>query len=143
MCGHLSKAFETQREVAKRMGGSVSLSWVEAVADIKDQIAHLIYPGFVVNTPPARLERLPVYISAIAKRLDSLDREPDRDRRRRAELQPVWERIKNVTQSKPGLDVQKIRWLMEELRVSIYAQELGTVDKVSVGRIETLLEKLD
>ena len=143
VCGHLSKAFETQREVAKRMGGSVSLSWVEAVADIKDQIAHLIYPGFVVNTPPARLERLPVYISAIAKRLDSLDREPDRDRRRRAELQPVWERIKNVTQSKPGLDVQKIRWLMEELRVSIYAQELGTVDKVSVGRIETLLEKLD
>jgi len=115
VCGHLGKAFETQREVAKRMGGSVSLSWVEAVADIKDQIAHLIYPGFVVNTPPARLERLPIYVSAIAKRLDSLDREPDRDRRRRAELQPVWEKIKAVTQNRPGADIQKIRWLMQKL----------------------------
>jgi len=142
ICDCLSRAFESQREVAKRMGGSVSLSWVEAVADIKDQIAHLIYPGFVVNTPPERLLRLPVYMQAIAKRLDSLDREPDRDRRRRGELQPVWERIKSTMHTRPGPELRQIRWLMEELRVSIYAQELGTADKVSVGRIETLLDKI-
>ena len=138
ICDVLSKALETHREVAKRMSGSVSLSWVEAVVDIKDQIAHLIYPGFVVNTPAERLRRLPVYLQAINKRLDSLDREPDRDRRRRSELLPVWERIKDL-QTIAG--VQAIRWLMEELRVSVFAQELGTADKVSVSRLEKLLEK--
>ncbi len=140
ICGYLADSFETHREVARRMSGSVSLSWVEAVADIKDQISHLIYPGFVVNTPANRVRRLPVYLRAIAKRLDSLDREPDRDRRRRAELLPVWERIKEL--DGPAYpDVHAVRWLMEELRVSIYAQELGAVDKVSVSRLESLLDK--
>ncbi len=139
ICAVLAQAFETHREVARRMSGSVSLSWVEAVGDIKDQIAHLIYPGFVVNTPAKRVKRLPVYFKAIAKRLESLDREPDRDRRRRAELLPVWEQIKALEGTKA--DVSSIRWLMEELRVSIYAQELGAVDKVSVSRLEMLLQK--
>ncbi len=138
ICEQLAKAFELHRQVSKRMSGSVSLSWVEAIADIKDQISHLIYPGFVVETPAERLHRLPVYFKAIDKRLDSLDREPDRDRRRRAEIIPVWERIKEM---KSNSSVWRLRWLMEELRVSVYAQELGTTDKVSVGRIETLLEK--
>ena len=138
ICEHLSKTLETHRQVAKRMSGSASLSWVEPMGDIKDQIAHLIYPGFVVKTPAERLVRLPIYFKAIDKRLDSLDREPDRDRRRRAELLPVWEKIKDMSAI---AGVQNIRWLMEELRVSVYAQELGTADKVSVARIETLLEK--
>ncbi len=138
ICEQLAKAFETYREVSKRMSGSVSLSWVEAVADIKDQIAHLVYPGFVVKTPVERLRRLPVYFKAIDKRLDGLDREPDRDRRRRAEIIPVWERIKETG---TNAEISHIRWLLEELRVSIYAQELGTSDKVSVGRLESMLEK--
>ena len=138
ICEQLAKAFETYREVSKRMSSSVSLSWVEAVADIKDQIAHLVYPGFVVKTPVERLRRLPVYFKAIDKRLDGLDREPDRDRRRRAEIIPVWERIKETG---TNAEISHIRWLLEELRVSIYAQELGTSDKVSVGRLESMLEK--
>ena len=145
ICDQLARAFEIHREVAKRMSGSVSLSWVEAVADIKDQVAHLIYPGFVVGTPPARLPRLPIYFKAVAKRLESLDREPDRDRRRRAEVLPVWEQIKEaLPQSNPGIrsEVEQLRWLMEELRVSIYAQELGAADKISVGKLEARLEKL-
>ncbi len=139
VCEQLAKTFEIHRQVSKRMGGSVSLSWVEAVADIKDQISHLVYPGFVVNTPPEKLMRLPVYFQAIDKRLDSLDQEPDRDRRRRAEIIPVWQRIKAMQCT---TKVSAVRWLIEELRVSVYAQELGTTDKVSVGRIEKLLEKL-
>lgn len=139
ICEQLAKAFETHREISKRMSGSVSLSWVEAVADIKDQVAHLIYPGFVVKTPAERLHRLPVYFKAIDKRLDSLDREPDRDRRRRAEIIPVWDKVKALQSNAESI---QIRWLMEELRVSIYAQEFGTTSKVSVGKIETMLEKL-
>jgi len=142
ICKFLSEVFAIHRDVARRIGGSISLSWVEAVADIKDQIDHLIYPGFVVNTPPDRMARFPVYLNAIAKRLDTLDREPDRDRRRRAELLPVWEQIKIHLTDVTHPDVLRCRWMMEELRVSVYAQELGTAEKVSVGRIETILAKI-
>lgn len=135
LCAVLEKTMEAHRSVARRMSGSVSLSWVEPVADIKDQITHLIYPGFVTATPQEKLRRFPVYFKAIDKRLDSLDREPDRDRRRRAELLPLWERIKAQADA-----VNQIRWMFEELRVSVFAQELGTVEKVSVARLETLLE---
>ncbi len=143
ICSVLEKTMEAHRQVAKRMSGSVSLSWVEPMSDIKDQIAHLMYPGFVTATPAVRLKRLPVYFKAIDKRLDSLDREPDRDRRRRAELLPVWERVKTGLSSQPAEPkMHSIRWLFEELRVSVFAQELGTADKVSVPRIESLLDTL-
>jgi len=144
ICKLLSKTLEAHRQVAKRLSGSVSLSWVEPMADIQDQIKQLIYPGFVSGTPEARLARLPVYFAAIDKRLDSLDREPDRDRRRRAELLPVWEQTKSVSVDVeyPKSKAMEIRWLFEELRVSVFAQELGVVDKVSVPRIESLLGNL-
>lgn len=140
ICDLLEKTMESHRLVAKRMGGSVSLSWVEAMADINDQITHLIYPGFVTATPADKLMRLPVYFKAIDKRLDGLDREPDRDRRRRAEMLPLWERIKLETRGTSTV-ANKVRWMFEELRVSVFAQELGTVEKVSVARLEALLEK--
>ena len=143
ICTVLNVVFESHREVSRRMSGSVSLSWVEAIADIRDQISHLIYPGFVARTPPQRLNRLPVYFKAMLKRLDTLDSSPDRDRRRRAELLPVWENIKSLLENNPTPSVHNVRWLIEELRVSIFAQELGAIDKVSVGKIETLIEKID
>ena len=144
ICAVLEKTMEAHRTVAKRLSGSVSLSWVEPMGDIQDQIAQLIYPGFVTATPAVRLARLPVYFNAINKRLDSLDREPDRDRRRRAELLPVWEQVKQACENTANPNRNKIidiRWLFEELRVSIFAQELGAADKVSVPRIESLLKK--
>lgn len=146
ICGILEKTMEAHRQVAKRMSGSVSLSWVEPMGDIKDQIANLIYSGFVTATPAQRLVRLPVYFSAIDKRLDSLDREPDRDRRRRSELLSVWEQVKVQYERTASPTYEKaiaIRWLFEELRVSVFAQELGAVDKVSVPKIESLLGKLE
>jgi ATP-dependent helicase HrpA len=143
ICAVLAETFEAHREITRRMSGSVSLSWVEPSADIKDQISRMIYPGFVSATPPQWLARLPVYFKAIARRFDSLDREPDRDRRRRAEMLPVWERIKTaIDDPVTGHQMLRLRWLFEELRVSVFAQDLGTAEKVSLGRVETQLEKI-
>ncbi len=143
ICAVLAETFEAHRDIARRMGGSVSLSWVEPSADIKDQIHRMIYPGFVSATPPQSLVRLPIYFKAISRRFDSLDREPDRDRRRRAEMLPVWERIKSaIDDPRTGRQMQQLRWMFEELRVSVFAQDLGTAEKVSLGRVETRLEKI-
>jgi len=147
LCETLGRVFEQHRQVAKRLEKSMSLSWIEPAGDIKDQIAALIYPGFVSDTGLARLRRLPVYFQAMDKRLDSIDQAPDKDRRRRAELLPVWESFKSLPRDKdndPDYRMARIaaRWAFEELRVSLFAQDLGTQEKVSVSRLENRVHDL-
>jgi ATP-dependent helicase HrpA len=146
-CELLGRVFEQHRLVAKRLEGSIPLSWIEPAGDIKDQIAALIHIGFITDTGLERLARLPVYFQAMNKRLDGIDQSPDKDRRRRAELLPVWESFKNLAEDRE--DDQKyrqaycaLRWAFEELRISLFSQELGTLEKVSVSRLENRVGKL-
>ena len=134
LTGRILERYHAVRQAIK---GSLPLSWVEAVADIKDQIDHLVYPGFVTATPPGWLEQLPRYLEGVQRRLDKLEREPDRDRRQRVEIEPLWQRYKERRPA-DGADpaLSEYRWMLEELRVSLFAQELGTVVPVSPKRLE-------
>jgi len=147
LCETTATVFEQHRLVAKRIEGSVSLGWVEAIGDIRDQIAQLLFPGFVTAIGLSRMKRVPVYFQAMGRRLDALDQSPDKDRRARAELLPVWEQFKALPSSRDDItDYAQIhtglRWAFEELRISLFAQELGTKEKVSVARLESRLAKL-
>ncbi len=147
LCEHIGRVFEQHRQVAKRLEKSMSLSWIEPAGDIKDQIAQLIYPGFVTATGLNRLQRVPVYFQAMDKRLDAIDMSPDKDRRRRAELLPVWESFKALPKDRDDDPAyrearQALRWAFEELRVSLFAQDLGTAEKVSVSRLENRVSDL-
>lgn len=146
-CDTLGRVFEQHRQVAKRLEKSMSLSWIEPAGDIKDQIKALMYPGFATATGLSRLNRLPVYFQAMDKRLDAIDRSPDKDRRRRAELLPVWESFKELPLNRDDdpdyVEARKaVRWSFEELRISLFAQDLGTTEKVSVSRLENRVEEL-
>ncbi|MFK7889300.1 MAG: ATP-dependent RNA helicase HrpA [Granulosicoccus sp.] len=146
-CEILVRVFEQQRLVAKRLDSSMSLSWIEPASDIKQQIAELIYAGFVLQTGYQRLSRLPVYFQAINRRLDGIDHSPDKDRRHRAELLPVWESFRVLPACKDDdTDYHNayiaLRWSFEELRISLFAQELGTLEKVSVSRLENRVKNL-
>ena len=143
----LAQVFEQHRQVARRMEGNIPLSWIEAVGDIRDQIRALLYPGFVSATGTERLERLPVYLQAIDRRLDGIDKAPDKDRARRAELLPVWEAFKALPATREddadyGGAHRSLRWAFEELRVSLFAQDLGTREKVTVARLENRVATL-
>jgi len=147
ICSHLEQVFEQYRQVSRRIDGNLPLSWVEAVADVRDQIAALIFVGFASSTGLQRLARLQVYFKAMDRRLDGIDQAPDKDRRRRAEFLPVWEKFKSLPDMQddaPGyaLEYNQIRWSLEELRVSLFAQDLGTAEKVSVSRLEKRIQKL-
>jgi ATP-dependent helicase HrpA len=107
-----------------------------AVADIRAQLAGLLGPGFVTATGAQRLPDLARYLQAVVRRLDTLPRDPDRD--------AGWmHRIEAVTRAYQQLrddlgdvpQVQQIRWMIEELRVSYFAQQLRTAYPVSDQRI--------
>lgn len=147
ICETLERVFEQGRVVTKRIDGSVSLSWIEPVMDIRQQLSSLIYNGFVSQTPAHWLKRIPAYLDAIDRRLDAIDQSPDKDRKRRAEYLPLWEAFQKMPMHREHIEnyeaqVLELRWMMEELRVSIFAQAVGTTEKVSIKRLESKMKAL-
>ena len=118
-----------------------------ALADVRVQFAALIYPGFVAQTGARRLPDLLRYLRAIVRRLDKLPGEQGRDAERMAAVQRVAARYQAVLSELPTADrrrpdVLAVRWQIEELRVSLFAQVLGTPGPVSEKRIMTALDAL-
>jgi ATP-dependent helicase HrpA len=99
----------------------------------------LIPQGFVLQTPYAQWVHLPRYLRAIQLRLEKYKADPKRDETRLLEISPMEQKFwRFVAQRKGHLDkaTQDFRWLLEELRVSSFAQELKTPQPVSVKRLE-------
>jgi ATP-dependent helicase HrpA len=113
------------------------------VADVRAQIARLLAPGWLARTPWERLQHLPRYLKAAALRLDKLRADPQRDARLFAELSALEQpyrrelgvRLKNGAVS---AELDQFGWLLEELRVSLFAQELKTPVPVSAKRLAKL-----
>ena len=147
MVEFLDTALREYQRLSRRISKSNQLSWVEPLQDIREQLDHLFAKGFIGCAGDTWLRRYPVYLNAIMRRLDAIDKAPEQDRRKRAELLPLWEQFKQLPKSKVDTpnyasDYASCRWRIEELRVSLFAQSLGTVEKVSVQRVENSLKKL-
>ncbi len=112
-----------------------------AVADIEAQLKRLIGKNFVVDTPFERLQHYPRYLKAVGVRLDKLKANPARDAQLMAEYAPLWTNYERraIQLAKMGSvdpQIEQFRWLLEELRVGLYAQELRTPVPVSVKRLQ-------
>ncbi|HGG60170.1 MAG TPA: ATP-dependent RNA helicase HrpA, partial [Gammaproteobacteria bacterium] len=143
IAAHLHPILQRTSAIRKQLKGNLPLNRIEAAADIKAQLDQLIYPGFLRNTPFERIGDLPRYLHAIEKRLEKLDREPDKDRMRRIELEPMMRHLEKLREAgEPDGEALRFRWLIEELRVSLFAQELGVKDKVSPKRLEKMAREL-
>jgi ATP-dependent helicase HrpA len=111
----------------------------ETTDDIAAQLQRLVPKRFLADTPWPQLQQLPRYLKAIVLRLDKLRADPARDAARLAELRPLEQRwLRRVAELKgrPDARLDEFRWLLEELRVSLFAQELRTPQPVSVKRLE-------
>jgi ATP-dependent helicase HrpA len=117
----------------------------EACADATGQLQRLMPARFLAATPWNQLQHFPRYLKAITLRLDKLRADPARDAARLAELRPQDQRYwRLVAERKGAVDprMQEFRWLLEELRVSFFAQELRTQQPVSVKRLDKLWGQL-
>ncbi|MFA6920545.1 MAG: ATP-dependent RNA helicase HrpA [Gallionella sp.] len=115
-------------------------SHIQANQDIRSQLEWLLHPRFIRDTPYERLQHMPRYLKAIALRIEKLRSNPARDAQCMAQLQPLlqaWQKLRQGGNSDPRVD--EFAWLMQELRVSLFAQELKTPVIVSVKRLEKML----
>ena len=117
----------------------------EVADDIAAQLARLVPKRFIAVTPWAQLAHLPRYLKAVVMRLDKLRADPLRDLQRLAEVRPLEQRSLRYVAERKGVHdarLDEFRWLLEELRVSLFAQELRTPQPVSAKRLEKVWAQL-
>jgi len=133
--------------INKRLKGRVDMSLALALSDIKTQLGGLVYRGFVTGNGWKRLPDTLRYLQAIERRLEKLAIDPHRDRAqmlRVEQVQQAWQQWLNKLPPKRQQEeeVKAVRWMIEELRVSLFAQQLGTPYPISDKRILQTIEQL-
>lgn len=117
----------------------------DALDDVTHQLDDLVFPGFIAEWGSARLRELPRYLAAARLRLEALPASANRDRAGMIELDRVHAAYDHLVANLPesrrgGRDIIEIWWMIEELRVSLFAQQLGTPYPVSAKRIEKAID---
>jgi ATP-dependent helicase HrpA len=111
---------------------------VETAQDVRTQLGHLLYSGFLVATPLQRIHEMPRYLKAIQHRLEKATLDPARDLKLLREVaaveEPYWRAVRAEQGSRPP-ESDPFRWLLEEFRVSLFAQQLKTAVAVSAKRL--------
>ena len=133
-------------QLNQRLKGKMDFTMAFALSDMKSQISGLIYQGFVQKSGYARLPDLLRYLQAIDKRMDKLAQDVNRDRAamlRVEQVQQAYQQLlAKLPKSKPISDeAAEIRYMIEELRVSLFAQQLGTKYQVSDKRVLNVISE--
>jgi len=118
----------------------------DATADCAQQLQRLMPKRFIAQTPWPQLQHFARYLKAITARLDKYRADPARDASRLAELRPQEQRYWRLVAERKGVmdeRLQEFRWLLEELRVSFFAQELRTPQPVSIKRLDKAWQQLN
>ena len=131
----------------QRLKGKMDFTMAFALSDIKSQLSGLVYQGFVQKSGYDRLPDLQRYLQAVDKRIDKLAQDVNRDRAamlRVEQVQQAYQQLlAKLPKSKPiSEEVAEIRYMIEELRVSLFAQQLGTKYQVSDKRVLNLIGEI-
>ncbi|WP_299091248.1 ATP-dependent RNA helicase HrpA [uncultured Microbacterium sp.] len=133
-----------QRDVDRAVRAQNSLTLLTPLGDVKAQVSALIFPGFISRTGLARLAHLPRYLQGALQRVQGLADNPGRDRQRMTEFERASAAYADAGGTVPlpsdaAAPLARARWLLEELRVSVFAQQLGTAEAVSLQRVTKAL----
>lgn len=133
--------------INKRLKGRVDFSMALALSDVKAQMSGLVFKGFVTEQGWKRLPDILRYLNGVERRLEKLAIDPNRDRAQMSKVehvQTLWQQwMSKLTPLQKQLpEVQEVRWMIEELRISLFAQQLGTPYPISDKRIIQTMESL-
>lgn len=142
----VERVLASTRRIQKELKSNASLPLISALNDMKSQLEQLVFPGFVAQTGYAQLSQLPRYLQAIEKRLEKLPGNVQRDSLNMGIVQALEDDYDDAVSAllpgrRAGTELTRVRWMIEELRVSLFAVELGTAYSVSEKRIRTVLNQ--
>ncbi|MBL7258401.1 ATP-dependent RNA helicase HrpA [Paractinoplanes lichenicola] len=134
----------TAYDIDQRLASTRNPALVAALADIRQQLKGLVHAGFVTETGWKQLHHLPRYLRGIVYRLDRLGGNLARDRQLMAQLHEIETEYRELRSELPaGTEgLSEIRWMIEELRINLFAQSLGTAYPISDKRIFKAMDQL-
>ena len=137
----------TAFNISKKLKGKIDFTMAFALSDIKAQLENLIFKGFATESGWQRLPDIQRYLNAIEKRLEKLPIDPNKDRLHMLKIEDVSQAYQSLLNKIPkgqplSPEVKNIRWMIEELRVSYFAQQLGTAYPISDKRIKNAVEEV-
>jgi ATP-dependent helicase HrpA len=134
----VGRILDRAHAIQERLRTLSSPSVLHAVVDVEVQLSRLVHDGFVTATGAARLPDVLRYLEAIEHRLTKLPEDPGRDRELSTRVRALEDELVRVPRAD---DVARLRWTLEELRVSLFAQHLGTAQRVSEPRVQRAIEE--
>nr|WP_286235912.1 ATP-dependent RNA helicase HrpA [Thalassotalea sediminis] len=149
----LSLAIQVERvlslahDISKKLKGNVPLNMIQAHGDVKTHLASLVYKGFITNSGYQRISDIERYLKALMRRLEKLAIDVNQDRLKVIEIDKIQHLYQEALQKqKHDLalvnELGEVRWMIEELRVSLFAQNLGTAYPISAKRIKNHINQL-
>ncbi|WP_253806295.1 ATP-dependent RNA helicase HrpA [Hydrogenovibrio sp. JE_KL2] len=140
----VSEILTAHQKIAKQVKGKVNPRWLASIADIQHQLDGLISKDFVRTTPETWLAQLPRYLQGLEKRLEKLDLDPAKDQVAIRQIQPLLDAYEELAQEPAYANAPNLvdfRWMLEELRLSLFAQPMKTLKPVSIQRLEKQLKE--
>ncbi|MEW6982855.1 ATP-dependent RNA helicase HrpA [Colwelliaceae bacterium 6471] len=136
----VEQALALSHDIRKKLKGKVALNVIQSHADIKSQLDSLIFKGFVTASGLQRLDDINRYLQAIMRRLEKLPIDPNQDRLKMLEVEKVSQAYQTAINKQPKGklvcdELLETQWMIEELKVSLFAQTLKTAYPISVKRV--------
>ncbi|MFP8965432.1 ATP-dependent RNA helicase HrpA [Pokkaliibacter sp. CJK22405] len=143
----VASVLESRNRVARFLQGKVNLAWALILADMKAQLENLVFKGFVSATPLRFLRRMPVYMKGIEVRIERFQNHLGKEQAVSQELQQFWLQYaeRKKAHEKHGIidpALEEFRWMLEEYRISLFAQQLGTLQPISAKRLTKQWEQV-
>ncbi|WP_166867920.1 ATP-dependent RNA helicase HrpA [Salinibacterium sp. ZJ70] len=143
--GLTARILGAAKEADKAISQASNIAFMGPLGDARSQLGALIHPGFVRRAGLAQLRRYPVYLAGITYRVQKLTENPGRDRAWQVQVDEATALYTKTGATLPHAGntpprLVAVRWMLEELRLSLFAQHLGAAGPVSVQRIRKALE---
>lgn len=136
----VEQALSLRHDIARKLKGNMALNVIQSHGDIKQQSETLVFKGFVSASGLDKLDDINRYLKGIVRRLEKLPIDPNQDRLKLIEVNKAVDLYKSILskqrKDKPiAQEILSIKWMIEELRISLFAQNLGTAQPISLKRI--------
>lgn len=141
----VSEILQNHQSLAKQIKGKLNPRWLASLDDIKTQLDDLVNLNFVLDTPDIWLAQIPRYLKALQIRLQKLDLDPQKDQQVQRQMQSLlndFNELKTHESLRLNPDFIELRWMLEELRISLFSQPMKTLKPVSVERLQKLIKSL-